>query len=106
MEIIDIGEADYGCEERLGDAPLMCSLKVKTDEGDIIYKEIPDEFAKELGLIKGLQFSKEEFDEILKGKIPSNWDDINNRHDYQTDIGLVCMAGSEYKEYMLRSKGI
>ena len=39
MTLIDIGEADFGCEERPEGSPLMCRLSLKTDEGDDIQRD-------------------------------------------------------------------
>jgi len=99
MELIDTSEADFGCEERPEGMPLMCRLSLKTEDG-MIYHEIPDAFADELGLVKGLIISENELEDILSGKIPKDWDSLENRHDYVTKNGVFCMAGAEYRKYM------
>jgi len=98
LKIIEITEADFGCEERPEGAPLMCRLVIESDDG-LLYKEIPDRFADELGLVEGLQISENELKDILAGNVPKDWESIDNRSDYETNIGLVCMANREYREY-------
>ncbi len=57
MKIIDITEADYGCEERPEGAPLMCRLVLETENG-VISREIPDADVDRLGLKIGQEYSR------------------------------------------------
>ncbi len=57
MNIIDITEASYGCEERPEGAPLMCCLVLETESG-VIYKEIPDADVERLGLKIGQEYNE------------------------------------------------
>lgn len=66
LELINIGEADFGCEERVENAPLMCGLTFKGEHG-YVYKEILDEKVDELALVKGMKISEEELENLLKG---------------------------------------
>ena len=91
LEIIDIA---------LGTS--HCRVNLKSDDGMKI-AEIPENLAAELGLVEGLIISEKEWEDIQEGKVPENWDSLENRHDYVTDIGKVCMAGTEYREYMERN---
>lgn len=65
----------------------------------IIYRNMPDTLADELYLVKGQILSEDELNDLEAGKKPEGWDDLNHRNTYETDIGLVCMSSSEYREY-------
>ena len=97
--ILDITEADYGCEELADDAVLKCCL-ILDDDGEKIYREIPDELSEELCLVPGQMISEEELSSMMAGNKPHGWDDINHRNIYKTDIGMVCMSTAEYRDYM------
>jgi|GEM_PF-1592540 hypothetical protein len=119
--LLDIKEADYGCEERPEGTPLMCLLVLekndannseqsniavvseKQESAEKLYAEIPDVLATELGLVNGVIISEEELSEMKAGRKPSNWDSISNRHYYQTKIGTVCMSNKEFMEYSAQS---
>lgn len=54
MKILELTEADYGCEERVEGAELMCRIVLQMDDGLIITREIPDALADRLGLVPGM----------------------------------------------------
>lgn len=120
-KLLDIKEADYGCEELPEGESVKCLLVLEKTEnvlketacscqistttgrqettGSKVYAEIPDSLATELGLTTGIIISDDELNEMKLGNAPKNWDDIENRHYYQTPIGPVCMSNKEYREY-------
>ncbi len=96
--ILDITEADYGCEELADDAVLKCCL-VLDDGGEKVYREIPDTLVDELCLVPGQMITEEELTSMMTGTKPEGWDDISHRNLYKTDIGMVCMSAAEYRDY-------
>ena len=67
--------------------------------------DIPADLADQLGLAPGLILSGQELEDIKSGRVPNEWDSIDNRHDYRTPIGIVCMSGREYREYREKKGG-
>ncbi len=65
MIITDIGEADFGCEERPEGMPLMCRLELQTENG-YIYKEIPDHYVEDKGLYIGMEISDIQLESMLR----------------------------------------
>lgn len=113
FRIVDITEADFGCEERPEGAPLMCCLILEEEnepaDGGLkqqiglplgrLRREIPDRLVDELGLVPGLKITGKELDEMQEGRQPQGWDALDRRHYYDTQIGQVCMSGPEYRAY-------
>lgn len=122
-KLLDIKEADYGCEEIPEGEEVKCLLvleeiepaefcenrshnievpaKMKDTAVSKKNIEINDSLATKLGLIPGIIISDNELAEMRQGNIPTKWGDIENRHFYDTSIGRVCMSNREFREYKL-----
>lgn len=120
FRIVDITEADYGCEERPEGAPLMCCLILEEENESKavglrqqiglplgrMRREVPDRLVDELGLVPGLKITGQELEEMQKGMQPEGWDALDRRHYYDTQIGQVCMSGPEYRAYYSKKSRI
>lgn len=112
-KLLDIKEADYGCEEIPEGEEVKCLLVLEEIENSNeniqtekshnpnskIHIEISDSLATKLGLIPGVIISYDELSEMRQGIVPKHWDDLENRHFYDTSIGSVCMSNKEFREY-------
>ena len=67
-QIEDILEADFGCEEREEGAPLLCCLVLSAD-GKRIYRNIPDDLARQCALTKGIVLTEEELRGLETGTV-------------------------------------
>ena len=64
--LLQIAEADYGCEERPEDAAELVFLRWETAEGEIC-REVPERVLTALGLEEGKTFSLSALDAALDG---------------------------------------
>ena len=64
--LLQIAEADYGCEERPEDAPELVFLRWETAEGEMC-REVPESVLTALGLVEGQTFSLTALEAALDG---------------------------------------